>query len=106
MVHDAWCWNLTSLDITVGHVDTVGLEFSQTGFILHATLSHDIDVGISQGARAASRPDIASEKTFHLIRGPNRFCLANPGVYNVRPSSCFRFEQVLSHSHPRHCSAA
>jgi hypothetical protein len=31
--------------------------------------------------------------SFDLYMGINRFCLAEPGIYNLIPKSCHRFEQ-------------
>ena len=31
--------------------------------------------------------------SFELSRGVNKFCLAEPGVYQLTPESCHQFEQ-------------
>lgn len=37
----------------------------------------------------------SKDDTFAAVKGKNRFCLGLPGVYNVRPKSCFTFEKEV-----------
>lgn len=87
LLQDSWCWKEKSLDVEVASADLSGLEFTQTGYILKCSISHEIKL------------DFAHEKkegtvgSFQLNKGTNRFCLAQPGVYRLTPDSCHQFDK-------------
>ena len=42
VVNDQWCWKSKSVDIEVVDRDLMSVDFTQTGFMLSASLSHSI----------------------------------------------------------------
>ncbi|KAL7979165.1 hypothetical protein Chor_015189 [Crotalus horridus] len=64
IIQEDWCWKNKSLEIEVVEED----EFYQDG-------NGPENVGV-----------------YNLSKGVNRFCLSKPGVYEVTPRSCHRFE--------------
>ena len=63
-------------------------------YILHSVLSHDITLDIKLLESTSKTPSTDKyEKGFNLKKGTNRFCLAKPGVYQLTPVSCYRFEE-------------
>ncbi|OWF46756.1 nodal modulator 1-like [Mizuhopecten yessoensis] len=87
LLQDSWCWKEKTLDVEVASADLSGIEFTQTGYILKCSISHEIKL------------DFAHEKkegtvgSFQLNKGTNRFCLAQPGVYRLTPDSCHKFDK-------------
>ncbi|XP_060065049.1 BOS complex subunit NOMO2-like [Ylistrum balloti] len=87
LLQDSWCWKEKTLDVEVASADLSGIEFTQTGYILKCSISHEIKL------------DFAHEKkegtvgSFQLNKGTNRFCLAQPGVYRLTPDSCHQFDK-------------
>ena len=49
VLNDQWCWKSKTLDIEVIDKDIKNIEFSQTGFMLSASLSHSIMLVSSNG---------------------------------------------------------
>ncbi|GFO10962.1 nodal modulator 1 [Plakobranchus ocellatus] len=86
IVMDNWCWKNRSIEVEVGAQDLSGLEFSHSGYILKCSVSHPITINFSHNTQK-------KVGSFLLDRGLNRFCLAHPGVYQLTPDSCHRFDQ-------------
>jgi len=42
VINDQWCWKSKSIDIEVIDKDLMSVDFTQTGFMLSASLSHSI----------------------------------------------------------------
>jgi len=42
VINDQWCWKSKIIDIEVVDKDLVSIDFTQTGFMLSASLSHSI----------------------------------------------------------------
>ena len=42
VVDDQWCWKSKSVDVEVVDRDLASIDFTQTGFMLSASLSHSI----------------------------------------------------------------
>jgi len=42
VIKDQWCWKSKTLDIEVIDSDLMSVDFTQTGFMLSASLSHSI----------------------------------------------------------------
>jgi len=82
-----WCWKEKVLEMEVIDKDINGLDFVQTGYILSCSLSHDITLHFAH----ESKPGTVG--SFELSRGVNKFCLAEPGIYQLTPESCHQFEQ-------------
>ncbi|GFR78590.1 nodal modulator 1 [Elysia marginata] len=86
IVMDNWCWKNRSVELEVGAQDLSGLEFSHSGYILKCSVSHPITINFSHNTQK-------KVGSFLLDRGLNRFCLAHPGVYQLTPESCHKFDQ-------------
>ncbi|XP_061181394.1 BOS complex subunit NOMO1-like [Saccostrea echinata] len=87
LLHDTWCWKDKTLEIEVKNSDVINVDFTQTGYILKCTISHEIILHFEHNKKAGS------VGSFNLNKGTNRFCLAQPGVYKLRPDSCHKFEK-------------
>lgn len=61
----------------------------RTFFILEVV----IHVWIFEFQHFAHNKKSGSVGSFDLNKGTNRFCLAQPGVYKLRPDSCHKFEK-------------
>jgi hypothetical protein len=42
LLHDTWCWKDKTLEIEVKSSDVTNVDFTQTGYILKCTISHEI----------------------------------------------------------------
>ena len=42
VVNDQWCWKSKTIDVEVVDRDLTSVDFTQTGFMLSASLSHSI----------------------------------------------------------------
>ncbi|XP_012945613.1 nodal modulator 1 [Aplysia californica] len=87
IVMDTWCWKDRSIELDVVDNDLTGLEFVQTGYILKCSVSHPITINFAHNKKAKN------VGSFLLDKGLNRFCLAHPGVYQLTPDSCHKFDQ-------------
>ncbi|KAM3826892.1 BOS complex subunit NOMO3-like [Vipera latastei] len=87
IIQDDWCWKNKSLEIEVVEEDVSGIEFRQTGYMLRCSLSHAITLEFYQDGNGPENVGV-----YNLSKGVNRFCLSKPGVYEVTPRSCHRFE--------------
>ncbi|CAM5143363.1 unnamed protein product [Eretmochelys imbricata] len=87
IVHEDWCWKNKSLELEVLEEDVSGIEFRQTGYMLRCSLSHAITLEFYQDGNGPENVGV-----YNLSKGVNRFCLSKPGVYEVTPRSCHRFE--------------
>jgi hypothetical protein len=87
VINEQWCWKAKSQDIEVIDKDLMAVDFTQTGFILLASLSHSITLNFTH----ESEPDTVG--SFSLTKGVNKFCLARPGIYQLTPVSCHQFEE-------------
>ncbi|XP_077172101.1 nodal modulator 1 [Paroedura picta] len=87
IVREDWCWRNKSLELDVLEEDVSGVEFRQTGYMLRCSLSHAITLEFYQDGNGPENVGI-----YNLSKGVNRFCLSKPGVYEVTPRSCHRFE--------------
>ncbi|CAE1283136.1 Nodal modulator 3,Nodal modulator 1,Nodal modulator 2 [Acanthosepion pharaonis] len=86
-LQDNWCWKEKSKEIEITDKDVMGLEFTQTGYILKCGLSHEITLNFAHENKQGS------VGSFALKKGTNRFCLSQPGVYRLTTDSCHRFEK-------------
>ncbi|XP_059172926.1 BOS complex subunit NOMO1-like [Physella acuta] len=84
---DNWCWKEKSIELDVLDNDLTGLEFIHTGYILKCSVSHPITINFADNKKEKS------VGSFLLDKGLNRFCLAHPGIYQLTPDSCHRFDQ-------------
>uniref|UniRef100_A0A0B8RX02 Nodal modulator 1 n=1 Tax=Philothamnus irregularis TaxID=1899461 RepID=A0A0B8RX02_9SAUR len=87
IIQEGWCWKNKSLEIEVVEEDVSGIEFRQTGYMLRCSLSHAITLEFYQDGNGPENVGV-----YNLSKGVNRFCLSKPGVYEVTPRSCHRFE--------------
>uniref|UniRef100_A0A8D0GN98 Prealbumin-like fold domain-containing protein n=1 Tax=Sphenodon punctatus TaxID=8508 RepID=A0A8D0GN98_SPHPU len=87
IMHEDWCWKNKSLELEVLEDDVSGIEFRQTGYMLRCSLSHAITLEFYQDGNGPENVGI-----YNLSKGVNRFCLSKPGVYEITPRSCHRFE--------------
>ncbi|XP_039216573.1 nodal modulator 3-like [Crotalus tigris] len=87
IIQEDWCWKNKSLEIEVVEEDVSGIEFRQTGYMLRCSLSHAITLEFYQDGNGPENVGV-----YNLSKGVNRFCLSKPGVYEVTPRSCHRFE--------------
>jgi len=42
VIDDQWCWKSKNIDVEVVERDLTSVDFTQTGFMLSASLSHSI----------------------------------------------------------------
>jgi len=42
VINDEWCWKSKSIEVEVIDKDLMSVDFTQTGFMLSASLSHSI----------------------------------------------------------------
>jgi len=42
VVNDQWCWKTKSINVEITDSDLTSVDFTQTGFMLSASLSHSI----------------------------------------------------------------
>ncbi|XP_062999602.1 BOS complex subunit NOMO1-like [Elgaria multicarinata webbii] len=87
IIREDWCWKNKSLELEVMEEDVSGVEFRQTGYMLRCSLSHAITLEFYQDGNGPENVGV-----YNLSKGVNRFCLSKPGVYEVTPRSCHRFE--------------
>ncbi|XP_044289374.1 nodal modulator 1-like isoform X2 [Varanus komodoensis] len=87
IIREDWCWKNKSMELEVSEEDVSGIEFRQTGYMLRCSLSHAITLEFYQDGNGPENVGI-----YNLSKGVNRFCLSKPGVYEVTPRSCHRFE--------------
>eukprot|EP00057_Strongylocentrotus_purpuratus_P025423 XP_011679897.1 PREDICTED: nodal modulator 1 [Strongylocentrotus purpuratus] len=87
VVQTSWCWSKSSLDVEVVDQDIGGLEFQQSGYVLHCHVSHPIELVYSLD------PSASYKGSFTLNKGVNQFCLEKPGSYKLTPKSCHQFEK-------------
>jgi len=86
--HDTWCWEKQAVTVMVSKAQAGGLEFRQSGYVLNAMLSHDIELVFTLENAKNTKP-----QPFSLTKGHNKFCLSQPGVYSIDPKGCYMFEQ-------------
>lgn len=82
-----WCWNEPSIPLTVEYEDFTDIEFVQKGFILDVEVSHDINLTLSLAK--------SGQKSYELAKGKKTFCLPKPGMYQLQPVSCYRFDKEV-----------
>jgi hypothetical protein len=87
-LQDTWCWEKKSISVMLDKGKAAGLEFRQSGYVLQAMLSHDIDLLFTRENAKATPP-----QSFSLKKGHNKFCLSQPGSYTIDPKACYMFEQ-------------
>ncbi|XP_068686037.1 BOS complex subunit NOMO3-like [Montipora foliosa] len=87
VLEDSWCWENETLEFKVSEADVSDLLFIQSGYILKCILSHNITLFFS---RESGKENV---DFFDLQKGTNKFCLKEPGVYNLMPQSCHQFDQ-------------
>ncbi|KAH9504323.1 Nodal modulator 2 [Bulinus truncatus] len=87
IVLDNWCWKEKTIELDVADNDLTGLEYVHTGYILKCSVSHPITINFAHNKKEKS------VGSFLLDKGLNRFCLAHPGVYQLAPDSCHKFDQ-------------
>ncbi|XP_014667742.1 PREDICTED: nodal modulator 3-like isoform X2 [Priapulus caudatus] len=86
LLHDNWCWKKKRIDVEVLDKDVIDVKFQHTGYIISCTSSHPLQLGYSQAGK--------SGETINVVKGINKFCLPQPGIYTLLPSSCHEFEQA------------
>jgi hypothetical protein len=87
VIQDNWCWEKEVIEVDVSSKDVNNIEFLQKGYQLDLTLSHPAE--IEWGLEGSNVP---REKK-SLEKGSHELCLTKPGVYSVKPISCFKFEK-------------
>jgi len=88
LTKEEWCWKEKSgVEFDVLDKDVTSPQFTQTGYLLSCSLSHDITLNF---AHETQETNVGS---FNLTKGVNKFCLAQPGLYKLAPESCHMFEQ-------------
>ncbi|XP_067042514.1 BOS complex subunit NOMO3-like [Acropora muricata] len=87
VVEESWCWENETVEFQVSESDVNDLKFVQSGYILKCILSHNITLFFSRESRKENLD------FFDLQKGTNKFCLKEPGVYNLMPRSCHQFDQ-------------
>ncbi|KAL2934972.1 Nodal modulator 3 [Bienertia sinuspersici] len=69
---DKWCWEQSSIDVDVGTEDVGGIVFSQKGYWVDITSSHEVDARMIQ-------PD-GEPLLLKIKKGSQRLCLESPGI--------------------------
>ena len=87
VIQDNWCWEKEAIEVDVSSKDVNNIEFVQKGYQLDLTLSHPAE--IEWGLEGSNVP---REKK-SLEKGSHELCLTKPGVYSIKPISCFKFEK-------------
>ncbi|PVD27782.1 hypothetical protein C0Q70_12955 [Pomacea canaliculata] len=87
ILQDTWCWKDKSVEVEVRDGDVSGISFTHTGYILKCSISHPITLNFAHEKKSGS------VGSFQLNKGTNRFCLAQPGMYQLTPDSCHKFER-------------
>eukprot|EP00163_Fabomonas_tropica_P032050 TRINITY_DN788_c0_g1_i3.p1 TRINITY_DN788_c0_g1~~TRINITY_DN788_c0_g1_i3.p1 ORF type:complete len:1135 (-),score=420.77 TRINITY_DN788_c0_g1_i3:2349-5753(-) len=88
--HESYCWKDTSREITVSTQNVEDIDFKQQGYVLEATVPHEMQVEIKlTGSKSKPRQD-----TF--TPGTNRICLDKKGVYSLAQKSCYRFKDEVT----------
>eukprot|EP00468_Gymnochlora_sp_CCMP2014_P006939 CAMPEP_0167766640 /NCGR_PEP_ID=MMETSP0110_2-20121227/15482_1 /TAXON_ID=629695 /ORGANISM="Gymnochlora sp., Strain CCMP2014" /LENGTH=1157 /DNA_ID=CAMNT_0007654741 /DNA_START=57 /DNA_END=3530 /DNA_ORIENTATION=+ len=88
--HPRWCFeNGGQTTVQLSFDTSNSVEIVQSGHLFECRISHNLEVDIT-----TKNPDIP-DRSFKLEKGINRFCIAKPGVYSLKPSSksCFQFGQ-------------
>ncbi|XP_063692288.1 BOS complex subunit NOMO3-like isoform X2 [Bolinopsis microptera] len=85
--YPAWCWKETEQTVTVEDVLETP-SFEQSGYIMKLEVSHAAQLNFS----VVQDNEHTDFGTFSLEKGTNRFCLKKPGVYNLVPYACHKFE--------------
>jgi len=81
-----WCWEKSSLEISVKTENISGIEFIQSGYEVSIRSSHPLS------AEFQHQTDKSAE-SFDLKGGDFKFCVKKPGVYKVTPKSCYKLEK-------------
>ncbi|XP_052252971.1 nodal modulator 3-like [Dreissena polymorpha] len=89
VMRDNLCWKDKTIEFEVTNSNKNDINFVQTGYILKCTISHPVTLHFAQDQR---QDTVGS---FELNKGKNRFCLAQPGLYQLRPDSCHKFERAV-----------
>jgi len=85
--HTNWCWDAEKTEeFELKTKDHTHITFTQTGFLMVAQASHDIEV-ISIPSKNPNQ-----QKTLQLKSGENKFCFPDADKYTLSPNSCFQFE--------------
>lgn len=95
-IHDHWCWARNGTTITTKTGQRNVVFFRQFGFKLVCSVSHNFDMAITHHGGLIN--------TFHLTKGKNQLCLAEPGNYILEVKSCHMFKQqriVYNTSNPQ-----
>lgn len=81
---DQWCWEQSSIDVDVGTEDVEGILFSQKGYWLDVTSTHDVDARLIQ-------PD-GEPVLLKIKKGSQRLCVESPGIHVLEfVNSCIFF---------------
>eukprot|EP00055_Hartaetosiga_balthica_P012206 m.58582 g.58582 ORF g.58582 m.58582 type:complete len:1166 (-) comp7871_c0_seq1:324-3821(-) len=87
-----WCFNPKSVEVLVhsdhmfingSPIESVG--FSQKGFTLHITSTHEMDVSISH--------DGHDGEVVSISQGKSRVCLQSSGLYSITPLTQYKLEK-------------
>ncbi|KAI0209330.1 Nodal modulator 2 [Lamellibrachia satsuma] len=89
VIRDEWCWKEKTSEIEVTDKDVTDVAFTQSGYVLSCSLSHDVTLNFARQGSTA-KDDMFSES---LTRGVNKLCLRKPGIYQLTPVLCHQFEQ-------------
>jgi len=89
-----WCWKETEQTVTVTEASEAA-PFVQSGYIMKVEVSHAALLNFSTPhLEEENVPNEENIGTFSLEAGTNRFCLKKPGVYDLVPFSCHKFQQT------------
>ncbi|KAK9747603.1 hypothetical protein RND81_02G002700 [Saponaria officinalis] len=81
---DGWCWEQSSVDVDVGVEDVKGILFTQKGYLVDVTSSHDVDARMIQ-------PN-GEPVNLKIKRGSQRLCVESPGIHYLEfVNSCVFF---------------
>lgn len=81
---DRWCWEKSSVNVDVGTEDIEGIVFSQKGYWVDITSSHDVDARMIQ-------PD-GEPLLLKIKKGSQRLCVESPGINKLEfVNSCIFF---------------
>ncbi|GAB2282181.1 hypothetical protein Dimus_016732 [Dionaea muscipula] len=81
---DNWCWQQSSIDFDVGADDVKGISFTQKGYWIYVTSSHEVDARIIH-------PD-GEPTDLKIKKGSERLCLESSGIHELQfVNSCIFF---------------
>lgn len=67
LLHDTWCWKDKTLEVEVKSSDVADVDFTQTGYILKCTISHEIKLVSSYSPKAVLNMEYQFQSTVEAL---------------------------------------